>query len=118
MLSSVEGMNFDFVAMNLTGFTFYSIYCSYGYFVNPDQTGQVDLNDLLFAYHALAATLLTLSQVIFFPKKKNKIHGVTIFYLLLLWSFVIVYAVLTQVPPLLYRELRQSRWIPMWVWSR
>ena len=55
-------MNFDFVAMNLTGFTFYSIYCSYGYFVNTDQTGQVDLNDLLFAYHALFATLLTLTQ--------------------------------------------------------
>lgn len=99
-------MNFDFVAMNLTGFTFYSIYCSYGYFVNPDQTGQVDLNDLLFAYHALAATLLTLSQVIFFPKKNNKIHGVTIFYLLLLWSFVIVYAILTQVYIKLYRERR------------
>jgi hypothetical protein len=62
-------MNFDFVAMNLTGFTFYSIYCSYGYFVNTDQTGQVDLNDLFFAYHALFATLLTLSQVIFFTKK-------------------------------------------------
>ena len=103
-------MNFDFVAMNLTGFTFYSIYCSYGYFVNSDQTGQVDLNDLLFAYHALAATLLTLSQVIFFPKKKNKIHAATIVYLLLLWSFVIVYAVLTQVRIGIYRELRQSKW--------
>lgn len=100
-------MNFDFVAMNLTGFTFYSIYCTYGYFVNQDQTGKVDLNDLLFAYHALAATLLTLSQVIFFPKKKNKIHGLTLFYLLLLWTFVIVYSVLTEVPPNIYRAQRQ-----------
>lgn len=90
-------MNFDFVAMNLTGFTFYSIFCSYGYFVNTDQTGQVDLNDLLFAYHALLATLLTLTQVIFFPKKHNRIHGITLFYLLLLWSFVIVWALLTEV---------------------
>lgn len=94
-------MNFDFVAMNLTGFTFYSIYCTYGYFVSADQTGQVDLNDLLFAYHALFATLLTLSQVIFFPKKQNKLHGATLCYLLLLWSFVIVWSILTQVllPP-------------------
>jgi hypothetical protein len=98
-------MNFDFVAMNLTGFTFYSIYCTYGYFVNQDQTGKVDLNDLLFAYHALAATLLTLSQVVFFPKKKNKIHGLTLFYLLLLWTFVIVYSVLTEVPP----NIRRAR---------
>lgn len=90
-------MNFDFVAMNLTGFTFYSIYCSYGYFVNTDQTGQVDLNDLLFAYHALFATLLTLTQVMFFPKKNNKVHAITLCYLILLWSFCIVYAILTQV---------------------
>ena len=94
---SVEGMNFDFVAMNLTGFTFYSIYCSYGYFVNTDQTGQVDLNDLLFAYHALFATLLTLTQVMFFPKKNNRVHAITLCYLILLWSFCIVYAILTQV---------------------
>ena len=91
-------MNFDFVAMNLTGFIIYSIYCTYGYFVNTDQTGQVDLNDLLFAYHALFATFLTLAQVLFFSKKQNKIHAVTVFYLLLLWTFVVVYAVLTQVP--------------------
>jgi cystinosin len=91
-------MNFDFVAMNMTGFTFYSIYCSYGYFVNTDQTGQVDLNDLLFAYHALFATLVTLSQVLYFPKKQNKIHAVTICYLLALWLFVIVYTILTDVP--------------------
>lgn len=65
--------------------------------MNSEQTGQVDLNDLLFAYHALFATLLTLSQVIYFPKKDNKIHGITIFYLLLLWTFVIVYAILTEV---------------------
>jgi hypothetical protein len=31
---SVEGMNLDFLAMNLTGYTFYSLYCAYGYF-NP-----------------------------------------------------------------------------------
>jgi hypothetical protein len=60
---SVEGMNFDFVAMNLTGFTFYSLYNSYGYFISDDQTGKVDLNDILFAYHAIFATLLTLTQV-------------------------------------------------------
>jgi cystinosin len=66
VIVSVEGMNFDFVAMNLTGFTFYSIYCSYGYFVNTEQTGQVDLNDLLFAYHALFATLITLIQAFIF----------------------------------------------------
>jgi cystinosin len=97
-------MNFDFVAMNLTGFTFYSIYCSYGYFVNTDQTGQVDLNDLLFAYHAILATLITLSQVLFFTKKKNRLHGITLLYLLSLWIFIVVYTILTDVIFLKFRE--------------
>jgi cystinosin len=90
-------MNFDFVAMNLTGFTFYSIYCTYGYFVNEDQTGRVDLNDLLFAYHAICATLLTLTQVIIYPKKQNKIHVPTIIYLIGMWAFCITWAILTEV---------------------
>lgn len=90
-------MNFDFVAMNLTGFTFYSVYCSYGYFISDDQTGLVELNDLLFAYHALFATLLTLTQVLIYPKKTNRIHLPTILYLLSMWTFIIVYATLTEV---------------------
>jgi cystinosin len=90
-------MNFDFVAMNLTGFTFYSIYCTYGYFISDDQTGKVDLNDLLFAYHAIFATLLTLSQIMFFPKKKNRIHTPTIIYLVAMWTFLIVWSLLVDV---------------------
>lgn len=98
-------MNFDFVAMNLTGFTFYSIYCSYGYFISDDQTGKVDLNDLLFAYHAIFATLLTLSQVIFFPKKHNRVHTPTIIYLIAMWTFLIVWSILVDVRIMLLRGL-------------
>lgn len=90
-------MNFDFVAMNLTGFTFYSIYNSYGYFISDDQTGKVDLNDLLFSYHAIFATLLTLSQIMCFPKQHNKIHTPTIIYLGVMWAFLAVWTLLTDV---------------------
>lgn len=94
---SVEGMNFDFVAMNLTGFLFYSIYNTYGYFVNTDQTGQVDLNDVVFAYHALFATLICVSQTCFFPHGSNIIHRPTFILLILMWGFVGVYSILTFV---------------------
>lgn len=94
---SVEGMNFDFVAMNLTGFLFYSIYNTEGYFVNNKQTGQVDLNDVFFAYHALFATLITITQVAFFKRGANKIHSYTILLLIAMWSFVIVWSALTMV---------------------
>jgi len=97
-------MNFDFVAMNLTGFTFYSIYCSYGYFISDDQTGKVDLNDLLFAYHAIFATLLTLSQVLFFPRNQNKVHTPTIIYLVAMWTFLIVWSILVDVLNILVRD--------------
>lgn len=89
-------MNFDFVAMNLTGFLFYSIYNTYGYFVNQDQTGQVDLNDLIFSYHALFATFVTVSQIAIYPHKKNKVHAVTILFLISLWTFAVVYGTLTM----------------------
>ena len=95
---SVEGMNFDFLAMNLTGFTFYSLYCSYGYFSgNDQQTGRVDLNDVIFSYHALAITIITVIQAFVFPQGKNKILKITIAGLSLMWVFCIVYSCLSMV---------------------
>jgi hypothetical protein len=85
------------VAMNLTGFTFYSLYNSYGYFVNSEQTGKVDLNDVFFAYHALFATLICCIQISMYPKGRNKIHAPTVILLLVMWSFIIVWSTLTMV---------------------
>jgi cystinosin len=92
-------MNLDFLAMNLTGFTFYSIYSSYGYFYpgGSADTGQVDLNDLIFAYHALFITILTVGQAFYYPQGKNKIMKVTIVYLCALWLFCIIYGSITLV---------------------
>lgn len=88
-------MNFDFVAMNLTGFLLYSIYNTYGYFVDSTETGKVDLNDIIFAYHALFATGLTVVQIMIYPSKNNKIHTYTIIFLILVWVFCMIYATLT-----------------------
>ena len=97
-------MNFDFVAMNLTGFLFYSIYNTYGYFVNQDQTGRVDLNDVIFAYHALFATLICVSQACIFPHGANKIHTPTIILLVFMWCSIVIYSTLTFVIDFLLRE--------------
>lgn len=100
-------MNLDYLFMNLTGFSFYSIYCSYGYFYKNSgpETGQVDLNDLFFAYHALAITILTVVQSFIYPRGKNKISNLTIGYLVILWSFAVCYTVLTHVISILLRVL-------------
>lgn len=102
-------MNLDFVAMNLTGFLFYSIYCSYGYFVSTDQTGKVDLNDCIFAYHALLATLVCIGQVLVFPRKNNRLHFITLIYLIGMWLFVIIYGTLTEVTSKLNAENKDNR---------
>jgi hypothetical protein len=90
-------MNFDFVAMNLTGFLFYSIYNTYGYFIDDTQTGKVDLNDIFFAYHALFATFLTITQICIYPKKNNRVHSYTVIMLVLMWIFAGVYTTLILV---------------------
>lgn len=106
---SVEGMNFDFVAMNLTGFIFYSLYNTYGYFIKSDQTGQVDLNDVIFAYHALFATLVCITQIAIYPGGKNRIHAPTIGLLLLMWTFILIYATLTIVIYIFYKYSKQKQ---------
>jgi cystinosin len=90
-------MNLDFVVMNLTGFLFYSIYNTYGYFINTEQTGRVDLNDVFFAYHALFATCVTVSQIFIYPKTNNKVHLPTVILLTLMWGTVAIYGTLTMV---------------------
>jgi len=66
----VKGLKLDFVALNLVGFTFYSIYTSEGYFGNFGNEyglGQVTIQDLLFAYHALAIVIITCIQCLIYP---------------------------------------------------
>lgn len=92
-------MNLDYLAMNVTGFTFYSFYCTYGYFFDGvKSTGIVDLNDLLFAYHALGITLMTVVQACIYPRGENKLMKKTITMLILMWAFCIFYGALTMVP--------------------
>lgn len=52
-VKSVEGLNLNFQLLNLTGFAFYSLYNSFGYFNKDQASGKVDIQDLVFSYHAL-----------------------------------------------------------------
>lgn len=110
-------MNFDFVAMNLTGFLFYSIYSSYGYFVSDTQTGQVELNDVLFGYHALFATFICITQILLFPSGKNKIHWYTVTLLFFMWAFILIYSTLTLVRTFLFLEIQCCSRYKLWSFS-
>lgn len=92
-------MNLDFLALNLSGYIFYAVYCIYGFFYKGAQaeTGQVDLHDLLFVLHANFITIVAIIQACIYPKGKNKISFISIGYIVSICSFLICYALLTYV---------------------
>lgn len=69
---SVVGLNFDFIGLNITGFSFYSIFNCALYFNKEIQSEffqknsysqiPVELNDVVFGVHAAFATLITIIQ--------------------------------------------------------
>jgi hypothetical protein len=68
----VLGLNFDFLALNLLGFSCYSMFnCVFYwspvvaaefYTQNPTSELPVQLNDIAFAVHAVFVTLVTIGQ--------------------------------------------------------
>jgi len=74
-LKSVRGFKLDFAALNLVGFTFYSLYTSEGYY-NPNNNyglGEVEIQDLLFAYHALVMVIITCIQCMIYERGDNTV---------------------------------------------
>lgn len=86
---SVTGLNFDFLVLNLMGFSFYSIFNICLYFVpsfqeaykdrHPFSSIPVELNDVVFAVHAVTVTIVTGIQCIVYERGNQK---------LALWSIV------------------------------
>lgn len=69
---SVSGLSFDFEVYNFTGFLAYSVYTIWG-FVNPKMaSGTFDINDVVFAVHAFAATIFTIIQIFIYYDKNDK----------------------------------------------
>jgi cystinosin len=68
---SVAGLSFDFELYNLVGFTGYSIYTIWGY-CDPDiGTGDVSIQDIVFACHAWVLTIVTIAQVVYYYDKDD-----------------------------------------------
>lgn len=69
---SVEGLNFDFLTLNIVGFTLYSLFNCGLYFIvglqneyddrHPHGVNPVLLNDVVFSLHAMFATCITIAQ--------------------------------------------------------
>ena len=58
----VEGFSLDYLVLNITGYTFYTIYSSVGYFTDITGAGTVVIADLFFVYHAGVMTIIQIIQ--------------------------------------------------------
>ena len=91
---NVQGLSFDFVTLNITGFFAYTIFnvvLKYDTYVRDlyiqKYGGEVpvEINDIVFAVHAFILTLVTAAQVIYYPKGGQRVSGVAIGINAILW---------------------------------
>jgi cystinosin len=97
---SVVGLNFDFLAFNITGFLAYSVFNIGLFWIpevereyfdrNPGGVNPVQLNDVIFAVHASIATLVTIFQCLIFKRDKQRVSIVGSIIIAILWVFMFV----------------------------
>ncbi|KAK2143310.1 hypothetical protein LSH36_855g01116 [Paralvinella palmiformis] len=102
---SVIGLNFDFLAYNLTGFLAYGLF-NIGMYWIPVVKGQylakyphgvnpVQLNDVIFSLHAFIITAFTIFQCFIYQRGGQKVSKLCILLLALAWVFILVTLFLT-----------------------
>ncbi|KAM3961597.1 lysosomal cystine transporter cystinosin isoform 2-T4 [Aphomia sociella] len=80
---SVVGLNFDFLGLNIMGFTMYSLFNCGLYFSkeiqaeyfnrHPRGLNPVQLNDVFFSLHAAFATLITIAQCYMYEREDQRV---------------------------------------------
>ncbi|XP_055796535.1 cystinosin-like isoform X2 [Salvelinus fontinalis] len=97
---SVVGLNFDFLALNLTGFIAYSVFNVGLFWVpymkeefvknNPNGVNPVDANDVFFSLHAVLLTLVYICQCAIYERGGQKLSKIAIGLLVIGWTFALV----------------------------
>lgn len=97
---SVVGLNFDFLALNLTGFIAYSVFNVGLFWVtyiqeeflkkDPNGVIPVDANDVFFSLHAVVLTLVYICQCAVYERGGQKVSKVAIGLLVIGWTFAFV----------------------------
>ncbi|XP_039955265.1 cystinosin homolog isoform X1 [Bactrocera neohumeralis] len=83
---SVIGLNFDFLALNIVGFTLYSVFNCGLYWVpsiqdeyasrHPRGMNPVLLNDVVFGLHAMFATAITIIQCFLYERAEQRVSRI------------------------------------------
>lgn len=104
---SVVGLNFDFLAYNIIGFTFYAIFNSSLFWSSDIQTvyfsqhpggiNPVKLNDVIFAFHAVLVTFITILQCFCFKREKQKVSYTAVIFICGFFLTVVVTGIVTLI---------------------
>ena len=118
---SVVGLNFDFLAYNLLGFSVYSVFNIGLYWVpyiqdeyhdeNPGQLIPVKLNDVIFSIHATLITMVTISTCLFFKRDKQKVSWFCRIFVILSLLVIVVLAIFT-----LTGDFKKCTWLNFINW--
>ncbi|MBN3278820.1 CTNS protein, partial [Polyodon spathula] len=94
---SVIGLNFDFLALNLTGFIAYSVFNVGMFWVpyvkeeflrrSPNGVNPVEANDVFFSLHAVVLTLVVICQCCLYERGEQRVSKVAIGLLVIAWAF-------------------------------
>ncbi|KAM9357912.1 cystinosin [Symphorus nematophorus] len=97
---SVVGLNFDFLALNLTGFIAYSVFNIGLFWVpyvqeeflkkNPNGINPVNANDVFFSLHAVLLCLIYVCQAVVYERGGQKVSRIAWLLLLIGWTFALV----------------------------
>lgn len=101
---SVVGLNFDFLALNIVGFLMYFLfnaglfwnkYIQAEYFIRfPQGLNPVLINDVVFALHAMLATIVTIFQCYFYERAQQRVSNIARIILGVFGICVVVFAIL------------------------
>ncbi|XP_038069200.1 cystinosin-like [Patiria miniata] len=102
---SVVGLNFDFLAYNIVGFTAYGLFNIGMFWIthvqdeyqakNPYGVNPVLLNDVLFTLHAVAITAVTIFQCLIYDRGGQRVSRVCILLLVIAGLFSIITLIIT-----------------------
>ncbi|KAL4468847.1 hypothetical protein ABPG72_008774 [Tetrahymena utriculariae] len=93
-----EGCKIDYLVFNFSGFFFYTIYNVIGYWGDSEAngTGDVEIQDVVFAIHALTLTCVALGQCFYYPRGKNQVTPFCYAATTAMWVFALAYASLDK----------------------
>ncbi|XP_005938454.1 cystinosin [Haplochromis burtoni] len=97
---SVVGLNFDFLALNLTGFIAYSVFNIGLFWIpsikeeflkrNPNGINPVTANDVFFSLHAVLLCLVYVSQATVYERGGQRVSRTALILLLIGWLFALI----------------------------